>query len=92
MIPGLSPSRTRSLQLEIRGQVFQTFGPGSNDPGFESWSDPITLSSHVHQCSLTDLSKAEWCVDCLWALLLLCHNGPNHSDEHDAQGVTAEVV
>jgi hypothetical protein len=25
----------------------------------------FTVSPHVHQCSLTGLSKAEWCVDCL---------------------------
>jgi hypothetical protein len=57
--------------LEICGRVVGTFGPGSKDPRFESQSYSITLSPpHVHQCSLTGLSKAEWCVDSLWFLYL----------------------
>jgi hypothetical protein len=62
----------QSLQsVEICCRVFMgTFGPGSEDPEFESWLYPITLSPHIHQCSSTGLSKAEWCVDCLWFMHL----------------------
>jgi hypothetical protein len=39
--------------------------PWIKGSGFESWLYLITVSPHVHQCSLTGLSKAEWFGDCL---------------------------
>jgi hypothetical protein len=54
----------------VCGWVVRTFGPGSKDPRFESWSCLITLPPHVHQCSSTGLSKAEWCVIFLWFMHL----------------------
>jgi hypothetical protein len=50
--------------------IVERLGRSSQDQRFEYWWNPITLYPHVHKCSSTGLSKAEWCVDCLWFMHL----------------------